>query len=378
MVAVELPVWSSLDICQPRHVDATPTGSTSPAWIKQQIILDFGVSKKKNLVPCRTADGPSLVTRTLVHFKSSSSPQRSPRIPSSKFFRTIFFPSYSFLRSGQVSAGSGRRLAMVKAGANSSPSRASSWHPYYGKRGCDGKSFSDSSNIIPTQQSACSSVALKYETEEDCVVWTMLPTHLRQHGSSWGEGKKDGNATGPTHLLHLPSLPSQASLSFSQPVSWPLLLYSMRASCPMSWARQGNAAAGQLGKRQESCASCFPRPPPPPPTTSLIIIAQHYYCSRNVLCCQVVKQYISNNGTLSSSVFSRRMASDALISPLLGILLQFISTKASSGDSSGIWMIHQFVDWKMLLKRITWKKTEQFFLEVAPKAVFKVSKHVHQ
>ena len=76
--------------------------------------------------------------------------------------------------------------------------------------------------------------------------------HLRQHGSPRGEGKKDGNSTSPTHLF-LPSTPSGA---WCCPLTASVVVHQA-----MSWARQGrrNAAAGQLGKRQESSACCcFP------------------------------------------------------------------------------------------------------------------------
>ena len=49
-----------------------------------------------------------------------------------------------------------------------------------------------------------------------------------------------------------------------------------------------------------------------------------------------VKQWILNNGTLSSSLFSGKMAGDALKVALLGILLQLVSTKASTGPSNGV------------------------------------------
>ena len=140
------------------------------------------------------------------------------------------------------------------------------------------------------------------------------------------------------------SNPSSSPPFFAFP-SFPLLLTAcVLASVVVQYAGK---LPYELGKARQCCCRATRQKTrklrllfPPSPSSDHFA---HNHCSallllKNVLCCQVVKQYISNNGTLSPSVFSRRMASDALIiiSPLLGILLQFISTKASSGDSSGI------------------------------------------
>ena len=68
-------------------------------------------------------------------------------------------------------------------------------------------------------------------------------TDLWQHGSARGEGKKDGNATSPTHLHLLnQTIPIANSAALSQPVSWPLLLYTYAGKQPDALGKEGNLA----------------------------------------------------------------------------------------------------------------------------------------
>ena len=99
----------------------------------------------------------------------------------------------------------------------------------------------------------------KCRAQVDCVIWRMLLTCGNMAAPEERARRMAMPPVQPIFSTSFYPIPiANSAAAPSQPVSWPLLLYTMRASSPMRWARQGNLAKD---KKAAPAVSLLPHSP---------------------------------------------------------------------------------------------------------------------